>query len=173
MRVQATVAVRFCPRLFARSQPTEECRFPGQAELPYKMMFAVATFDTVILYSTEVEPDQRDAASSSATYALLELSASALDLTMIPDSICICHLGSLLPCFMPKNRAPWSCRLGHVSFRSKVLTKRTSPSLPYSVWPGSCPFPSLLFVSIGDPVHQMITADKLWDACLHAHGKAL
>ena len=52
--VQPSVAVRFCPRLFARMQPVEECRFPGQAELPYKMVFAVATFDSVILYSTEV-----------------------------------------------------------------------------------------------------------------------
>lgn len=52
--LQASVAVRFCPRLFARSQPGEDCRYPGQAELPYKMVFAIATFDAVTLYSTEV-----------------------------------------------------------------------------------------------------------------------
>ena len=53
--LQASVAVRFCPKLFARSRLGEDCKYPGQAELPYKMVFAIATFDTIILYNTEVQ----------------------------------------------------------------------------------------------------------------------
>jgi chromatin assembly factor 1 subunit B len=45
--MQAVVAVRFCPVLF-EAEPGEE----GPFELPYRMVFAVATLDSVVLYDT-------------------------------------------------------------------------------------------------------------------------
>lgn len=70
--LQASVAVRFCPKFFARSQPGEECRYPGQVELPYKMVFAIATFDAVALYSTEVCAGQSCSPDTWAVFACVQ-----------------------------------------------------------------------------------------------------
>ena len=67
---QAIVAVRFCPVLFALATPHEEVpahpqpaaavqldREPAVASpirLPYNMVFAIATMDSVIIYKTQV-----------------------------------------------------------------------------------------------------------------------
>ena len=76
MHFQAIVAVRFCPTLFAVASPQEgvpahqqpaagpdeEAAARSQREtppaspirLPYNMVFAIATMDSVIIYETQV-----------------------------------------------------------------------------------------------------------------------
>ncbi len=70
MHFQAIVAVRFCPVLFAVASPQEEApahQQPAAAawaeretppaspiRLPYNMVFAIATMDSVMIYETQV-----------------------------------------------------------------------------------------------------------------------
>ncbi len=55
--LKAAVAVRFCPVLFKRklsgTQP-EGGAAPPSSGLPYRMVLAVATMDSIMLYETEV-----------------------------------------------------------------------------------------------------------------------
>ncbi|KAL6779423.1 hypothetical protein ACKKBG_A12285 [Auxenochlorella protothecoides x Auxenochlorella symbiontica] len=47
------VAVRFCPVLFKKPEPSGREDVGGQAiDLPYRMVFAVATLDSVVIYDT-------------------------------------------------------------------------------------------------------------------------
>ncbi|KAL6780657.1 hypothetical protein ACKKBF_B12285 [Auxenochlorella protothecoides x Auxenochlorella symbiontica] len=47
------VAVRFCPVLFKKPEPSGREDVGGQAiDLPYRMVFAVATLDSVVVYDT-------------------------------------------------------------------------------------------------------------------------
>ena len=58
--VQAVVIVRFCPQLFClrKTDPnSDEQASKGAAavfQLPYRMVFAIATLDSVIIYDTQV-----------------------------------------------------------------------------------------------------------------------
>ena len=70
MHFQAIVAVRFCPVLFALASPHEEAPAHQQpagavqseretppaspSRLPYNMVFAMATMDSVVIYETQV-----------------------------------------------------------------------------------------------------------------------
>ncbi|KNC54541.1 chromatin assembly factor 1 subunit B [Thecamonas trahens ATCC 50062] len=47
----ATVAVRFCPHLFELNEAVSET--PAALPLPYRMVFAVASIDTVTVYETQ------------------------------------------------------------------------------------------------------------------------
>ena len=62
MILQAVVAIRFCPQLFklrdsspgdVKSQPIEQAN-DNPFQLPYRMVFAVATLDSVIIHDTQV-----------------------------------------------------------------------------------------------------------------------
>ena len=50
--LQAVIAAAFCPRLFRL--PPGQANYGGLAELPYSMVFALATLDSVLVYSTLV-----------------------------------------------------------------------------------------------------------------------
>lgn len=61
MLVQAVVAIRFCPRLFKlrESLQTGSSSQPAQHndnafQLPYRMVLAVATLDSIIIHDTQV-----------------------------------------------------------------------------------------------------------------------
>ena len=59
--LQPVVAVRFCPVLFALEEQAEEELATGgrgapAIDLPYRMVFALATRDSVLLYDTQVPP---------------------------------------------------------------------------------------------------------------------
>ena len=70
MHFQAIVAVRFCPVLFAvatldeeapgHQQPAAAVRLESETptaspiRLPYNMVFAIATMDSVVIYETQV-----------------------------------------------------------------------------------------------------------------------
>lgn len=52
---QPAVVVRFCPRVFRRRRQIEALQGAAEAiTTPYRMVFAVATLDSIILYDTEV-----------------------------------------------------------------------------------------------------------------------
>ena len=50
---QPTVAARFCPKFF---EPVPGGAEGGPFDLPYRMVFAVATVETVIIYDTTTQP---------------------------------------------------------------------------------------------------------------------
>lgn len=52
--MQPAVAVRFCPVLFELKEEVEGEREPSPFQLPYRMVFAVATADSLVLYDTQV-----------------------------------------------------------------------------------------------------------------------
>ncbi len=59
--LQAVVAIRFCPQLFTLRDTAQSTDLPDDQQqhpfqLPYRMVFAVATLDSIIIYDTQVKP---------------------------------------------------------------------------------------------------------------------
>ena len=69
MLLQPVIAAAFCPQLF--ELPEGEANMGPLAQLPYSMVFALATLDSVLLYSTLVRP-KCCCPASSAGCALAE-----------------------------------------------------------------------------------------------------
>ena len=52
--MQPAIAIRFCPVLFElEALPVGTASLP--IDLPYRMVFAIATRDSIIIYDTQVE----------------------------------------------------------------------------------------------------------------------
>lgn len=54
--MQPIIAAAFCPCLFKLPEGREGDAMAGMVQLPYNMVFALATLDSLLIYSTQVRP---------------------------------------------------------------------------------------------------------------------